>query len=179
MGKQSHSWYYQTWDLNSPLPKHNTVQHLLYHTTSQDVAWVCTGGFSESNLYPQVCISGVGFSQGFPHILATYTWQHGILLNWPCGTSLCPAHSTQQTPLDELSMLAKTRMLSWSVSNFRCPGLTIGEVASNQASNFASLLILCYSSPCDAGFTFFLLSYSGFPFGFFFPSCKKPLFPRQ
>lgn len=178
MGNQSPSWYYQTWGLNSALLKRNTVQHPPYHTTSQDVVWACTGGFSESNLYPQMRISGVGFSEGFPYVLATHTWQDGILLNRPCGTSLCPVHSTQQGLLCDLRIPLKTCMLTWNVSNFRCPGLTRGELASNQASwyCFSCLLILCYLSPHDAGFGFFLLSYSGFPFGIFSHPTKNPYF---
>ena len=65
-------------------------------------------------------------------------------------------------------------MLSWSVSNFRCPGLTLGKVASRWASWLLFLFLLhsvlffsIHHHPREAGFNFSLLSYSGFLFGCF------------
>lgn len=76
-------------------------------------------------------------------------------------------------PLRELLMPVKSHMLSCSVGNLSCPGLTLGNIAGSQDSWYllSSFLFLCYFSLFTITLMMLvlisLLPYSGFPFGFF------------
>lgn len=112
--------------------------------------------------------------------------EHGILLNPSCGTSLCRLCSTHQGPMHELLVPVTICILSWSVSNFRCPGLTLGEAASHWASCLLFLFLLpsvlffsIHHHPREAGFDFSLLFYSGFLFGCVPFILQKKKTPKQ
>ena len=121
---------------------------------------------------PKCAEAALGSQKAFH--LAHIPKEHGILLNPSCGTSLCPHCSTHQGPMHEMLVPVTICMLSWSVSNFRCPGLTLGEVVSHWASWLLLLFLLhsvlffsIHHHPREAGFNFSLHFYSGFLFGCF------------
>lgn len=156
---------YQTRGLNSAPLKHNTGHHLLYHNASQDVAWVCTGGFRESNLHPQMCRSGSGFSEGFPHILATYPrntasfWSShmgltcalfALLIRDQCMNCSCLWRSVCCHEVPATSDVQDSPRRGCQPLGF----LVLFLFLHNPVSFFS-----IHHHPCDAGFDFSLLSF--------------------
>lgn len=180
MGNQSPSQYYQTWGLNSALLKPKTGQPLLYHTTSQDEVWVCTGGFRESKFYPQMRISGVGFSEGF-HMF----WQHihsRMVYFWVGHVVLACVLSTLHSRNCCMSYWCLGRSVCWHQV------LTISYVQDSPGERLpATRLLGTFPLPLNSViYLLMLLVWVSFCFlilasflDFFPPSYKNPLLPLQ